>query len=111
MRDNGFIRSVAALRRKVRGLAAVVADPAATVPEKENAAALKKRLEQRLRETGAPAGDWTDKAFRLGRWAKEIRRPASPAQGEREKGEGEWTDQARRLGKVARRAYKKWSSE
>jgi len=106
MHDNGFIRSVAALRRKVRGLAAVVADPAATVPEKANAKALKKRLEQRLREIGAPAGDWTDKAFRLGRWAKEIQRPASPAQGEED-----WTDQARRLGKAARRAYKKWSSE
>jgi len=111
MHDNGFIRSVAALRRKVRGLAAVVADPAATVPEKENAATLKKRLEERLRETGAPAGDWTDKAFRFGRWAKEIRKPASPGNGERAQGEGDWTDQARRLGKAARRAYKKWSSE
>ena len=106
MHDNGFIRSVAALRRKLRGLGAVVEDSAATAAEKANAKALKKRLEQRLRQAGAPAGDWTDKAFRLGRWAKEIRRPASPAPTE-----GEWTDHARQLGKAARRAYKKWSSE
>jgi hypothetical protein len=106
MHDNGFIRSIAALRRKLRGLGAVVEDPAATAAEKVNAKALKKRLEQRLREAGAPAGDWTDKAFRLGRWAKEIRRPASPAPTE-----GDWTDHARELGKAARRAYKKWSSE
>jgi len=111
MHDSGFIRSVAALRRKVRGLAAVAADPAATAPERANARALKKRLEQRLRETGTPAGDWTDKAFRLGRWAKEIQRPASPAQAEGEQGEGDWTDHARQLGKAARRVYKKWSSE
>ena len=106
MHDNGFIRSVAALRRKLRGLGAVVEDPAATAAEKANAKALKKRLEQRLRQVGAPAGDWTDKAFRLGRWAKEIRRPASPAPTE-----GAWTDHARELGKTARRVYKKWSSE
>ena len=84
----------------------MVEDPAATAAEKVNAEALKKRLERRLREAGAPAGDWTDKAFRLGRWAKEIRRPASPVPTE-----GDWTDHARQLGKAARRAYKKWSSE
>src|SRR5204862_7067873 len=100
MHDNGFIRSVAALRRKLRGLGAVVQDSAATAAEKANATALKKRLEQRLRQAGAPAGDWTDKAFRLGRWAKEIRRPASPAPTE-----GAWADQARHRGKAGRRAY------
>src|SRR5256885_3272894 len=56
MHDNGFIRSVAALRRKLRGLGAVVEDPAATAAEKANATALKKRLEQRLRQAGAPGG-------------------------------------------------------
>src|SRR3954447_10657737 len=106
MHDNGFVRSVAALRRKLRGLGAVVQDPAATAAEKANATALKKRLEQRLRQAGAPAGDWTDKAFRLGRWGKEIRRPASPGPTG-----GEWTEHPRQLGKVARRVYKKWSSE
>ena len=102
MYDNGFLRSVAALRRKLRALGAVTDDASATAPEKANAAALKKRLEQRLREAGAPAGDWTDHAFRAGRWAKDIRKSAAPASTE-----ADWTDHARRLGKAARSAYKK----
>src|SRR5436190_13041681 len=106
MDGNGFSRSVAALRRKLRALGAVAQDPGAAAPEKANAAALKQRLEQRLREAGAPAGDWTDHAFRLGRWAKDVRKsgPAGSA-------EGDWTDQAHRLGKALRRSYKKWSSD
>jgi hypothetical protein len=67
---------------------------------------VKSRLEQRLREAQAPAGDWTDKAFRLSRWAGEMRKSASPASTD-----GDWTDHARRLGKAVRRGYKKWSSE
>jgi hypothetical protein len=106
MRANGIVGSVAALRRKLRAIAAVTQDAGATAPEKENAAALKKRLEERLRETGAPAGDWTDNAFRLGRWAKKIRKSAAPAPAAED-----WTEHARNLGKAARRAYKKWSSE
>src|SRR5260221_1249161 len=106
MQDNGFIRSVAALRRKLRALGAVAGDAGATAPERANAAALKKRLEQRLRDAGAPAGDWTNHAFRLGRWAKEMRKSGSPAAAE-----GDWTDHAHRLGKAVRRGYKKWLSE
>ena len=106
MHGNGFIRSIAALRRKLRGLGAVVEDPAATAPEKATAAALKKRLEQRLREAGTPAGDWTDHAFRLGRWTKQMRRSVSPPPAG-----ADWTEHARSFGKAARRAYKKWSSE
>ena len=106
MQDNRFIRSVAALPRKLRALGAVADDAGATAPERANAAALKKRLEQRLRDAGAPAGDWTNHAFRLGRWAKEMRKsgPAAPT-------DGDWTDQARRLGKAARRGYRKWFSD
>jgi hypothetical protein len=106
MQDKGLTRSVAALRRKLRAIASVAADAGATASEKANAEALKKRLKQRLREAGSPAGDWTDKAFRLGRWAKEIRTSGSPPPAE-----ADWTDHARRLGKAARRAYKKLSSE
>jgi hypothetical protein len=84
----------------------VVEDSGATEHERANAEALKTRLEQRLREAGAPAGDWTDKAFRLGRWAKEMRKSASPASPK-----GDWTDHAHRLGKALRRGYKKWLSE
>src|SRR3954449_731407 len=106
MDENGFSRSVAALRRKLRGLAAVAQDPGAAAPEKANAAALKQRLEQRLREAGAPAGDWTDHAFRFWRWAKGIREAGRAAFAE-----ADWTDQAHRLGKALRRGYKKWSSD
>src|ERR1043165_9003202 len=106
MDDDAFSRSVAALRRKLRALGAVAQDPGAAGPEKANAAALKERLEQRLREAGAPARDWTDHAFRLGPWAKTIRKPGSPAAAE-----ADWTGQANRLGKAVRRGYKKWLSD
>ena len=46
MHDSGFIRSVAALRRKLRALGAVAQDARTSAPERANAAALKKRLEQ-----------------------------------------------------------------
>jgi hypothetical protein len=94
------------LRRKLRAVAAVIGDSGATASERANAAALKGRLERRLREAGAPAGDWTDKAFRLGRWADQVWRSSSPATPK-----GDWTDNAHRLGKTLRRSYKRWSSE
>jgi hypothetical protein len=103
MRDNGLVSTVAALRRKLRALSAVARDAGATEQERSTAAALKKRLEQRLRDSGTPAGDWTDTAFRFGRWAKNLQKPAAP--------EGDWTDNARRLGKAVRRGYKKWLSD
>jgi hypothetical protein len=106
MEANRFTRSVGALRRKLRALAAVAEDAGATASERANAAALKQRLERRLRETGAPAGDWTDSAFRLGRWTKGLRQPASAADAK-----GDWTDNVHRLGKAVRRGYKKWLSE
>jgi hypothetical protein len=98
--------SLEALRRKLRAVSAVVADPAATEHEKANAKALRQRLLRRLRQAGAPAGDWTDIAFRIGRWTKDgasATAPASP--------KGDWTDNAHRLGKALRRGYKKWLSD
>ena len=106
MGDPTELGIVDGLRRKLRAVAAVVEDPAATAHEKANAEALKARLEQRLREAGSPAGDWTDSVFRFGRWAKEMRKstlPASP--------KGDWTDNPRRLGKALRRGYKSWLSD
>src|ERR1044071_6938052 len=103
MDDDAFSRSVAALRRKLRALGAVAQDPGAAGPEKANAAALKERLEQRLREAGAPAGDWTDHAFRLGRWAKGARQP-----GPLGAADTDWTEHARKLGEAVGRGYKKW---
>jgi hypothetical protein len=67
MQMNGLSGSVEGVRRKLRALIALIKDPGATEHERANAKALKTRLEQRLREAGAPAGDWTDNAFRLGR--------------------------------------------
>ncbi len=106
MHISGLIGSVGAIRRKLRALTAVVEDTGATEHERANAAALKTRLEQRLREAGSPAGDWTDNAFRLGRWAKGIRKSASP-----DSPKGDWTDNAHRLGKAVRRGYKRWLSQ
>src|SRR6202162_4040866 len=106
MHVNRFIGSVGALRWKLRALASVAENAGATASEKANAGALKQRLEARLREAGAPAGDWTDSAFRLGRWAREMRKSTSPASPK-----GDWTDHAHRLGKALRRGYKKWTSE
>jgi len=106
MSIGGFIGSVMNVRRKLRAVAAVIADPAATDHEKANAQALKKRLEGRLREAGVPAGDWTDTAFRLGRWAGQLRKSSSPASPK-----SDWTDNAHRLGKALRQGYKRWSSE
>jgi hypothetical protein len=106
MRIIGLVGSVASVRRKLAAVAAVIADPAATENERANAQTLKARLEQRLREAGAPAGDWTDSAFRLGKWAKDLKQASSPAAPK-----GDWTDNAHRLGKALRRGYKRWSSE
>ena len=103
MNDPG---AFAALRRKLRGLAAVARDAGATPPERANAAALKEQLERRLRQAGAPTGDWTDHVFRLGRWAKAARKSGPPGSGETD-----WTEQARRLGKAVGRGYKKWRSD
>ena len=106
MHISGLIGSLGAVRRKLRALTAVVEDTGATEHERANAEALKTRLEQRLREAGAPAGDWTDNAYRLGRWAREMKKSTAPASPK-----GDWTDNAHRLGKAVRRGYKRWLSE
>ena len=106
MRIIGLLGSVGSVRRKLRAVAAVIADPAATENERANAQALKARLERRLRDAGVPTGDWTDNAFRLGRWAKEAKTSVSPASPRED-----WTDNALRLGKALRRGYKRWLSE
>lgn len=103
---NRLIESIEGVRRKLQGVAAVAEDPGATEHEKANAEALKARLEQRLRDAGAPKGDWTDNAFRLGKWARNLRDSASPASPQ-----GDWTDDAFRIGRALRRGYKKWLSK
>jgi hypothetical protein len=94
------------LRRRLRSLGAVVEDDSATPNEQANARVLKARLEQRLRQAGAPAGDWSDRVFRLGKRAGELRKSTAPAAPK-----GDWTDAVHRLGKALRRGYRKLSSE
>lgn len=106
MDDNRFALSIVALRRKLRALAAVAGNPGATPAERANAKALKDQLQRRLRQAGAPVGDWSDHAFRLGRWARQMRSSGAP-----KPPDTDWTEQARRAGKVLGRGYKKWFSD
>jgi hypothetical protein len=95
-------RSAAAIHRKLRALAAVFSDPAATEHEKANAERLKGRLEKQLSEEATPegaAGAWTGIMFRLGKGVKEITSPPSP--------KGDWTDHAFRLGRMLRNGFKR----
>src|SRR3954465_3351461 len=107
MQGNRFDETLASLRRKLKALAAVAGDEGATPSERANAEALKKRLEDRLRaaQVRTPAGDWSDRAFRPGRWAKAVRQSVSPAVGPTVSN-ADWTDSAHRLGKAFRRGYK-----
>jgi len=99
--------SAEAIHRKLRAIAAVLLDPAATENERANAQALKLRLQEQLgqKATATPEGTWTGILFRLGRGVKQIKEikqstsPPSP--------KGDWTDNAFRLGKLFRRSFKK----
>lgn len=91
-----------AIHRKLRGLAAVLKDTAATQHERANAAAIKTRLEKKLVEDGVAKGDWTDVAFRLGRAAQELKKTTSPAASS-----GGTSKIAFRLGRTLAEALKK----
>lgn len=99
--------SAEAIRRKLRALAAVLTDPAATENERANALALKARLERQLGKIAAatPQRAWTDMLFRLGRGVRQIKElkqsTAPPAP------KGDWTDNAFRLGRMFRKGLKK----
>jgi hypothetical protein len=100
-------QSVAAIHRKLRAIAAVLLDPAATENERANAQALKLRLQKRLgpKATATSEGTWTGILFRLGRGVrqiKEIKQSTSPPSPK-----GDWTDNAFRLGKLFRKGLKK----
>ncbi len=66
------------VRRKLQGLGAMLRDPAATEHEKANAAALKAQLEEKLKDKGVPAGDWSDIAFRAGKALKTLKQSTEP---------------------------------
>ena len=97
-----YARSAEAIHRKLRAIAAVLLDPAATEHERANAGALKIRLEKQLRQEATPERTGTKIMFRLGRAIKEIKRSASPPSPK-----GDWTDHAFRLGRTLRRGFKK----
>jgi hypothetical protein len=94
------------IRRKLRAVAAIVADRGATEAERRNAAALRARLERRLEAAGVPKGDWTDGVFRLGRVLRQMAGNTAPRSPK-----GDWTDHARHLGKALRRGYRRLSSD
>ena len=93
-------RFAAAIHRKLRSIAAVLLDPAATEHERTNAEALK--LEKQLKQEATPEGTRLDIMFRLGRAVKEIKQSTSPSSSNKD-----WTDQAFRLGRTLRRRFKK----
>jgi hypothetical protein len=92
----------AALHRKLRAIAAVLLDPAATEHEKANAAALKISLEKKLEPETTPEGAWVGLMFRLGRTVREIQQTTSSSA---RKSEG--PDHAFRLGRALRKGWKK----
>ena len=92
-------RFAAAIHRKLRGIAAVLLDPAATEHERTNAEELKIRLEKQLKPEATPEGTRLDIMFRLGRAVKEIKQSTSSNK--------DWTDHAFRLGRTLRRRLKK----
>jgi hypothetical protein len=98
-------RAAAAIHRKLRALAAVFSDPAATESEKNNAERLKSRLEDQLNREAtevnpeaAPEPAWTSLMFRLGRGVREVTSAPAP--------KGDWTDHAFRLGRLFRKGLK-----
>jgi hypothetical protein len=99
------MKPVDAIRRKLRGLGAVVKDAAATEHERANAEALKTVLERKLGQEGVPAGDWTDVMFRFGRTIREIKTatPLPPSSSSTSK-------IAFRLGRALRQGLKKGRS-
>lgn len=101
MPTSGNATSSLALKRKLRALAAVLADPSTTEHERANAERLKLGLEKQLGQETPPEGPWTGLMFRLGRdvrAAKETTSPPSP--------KGDWTDHAFRLGRMFRGGFK-----
>jgi hypothetical protein len=94
--------SAEAIHRKLRAIAAVLTDPAATENERSNAQALKLRLEKRLGRQAPSQAAWTDVLFRLGRGVREIKQSTAPPAPK-----GDWTDGAFRLGRMFRKGFKK----
>lgn len=94
--------SAETIRRKLRAIASILVDPAATEHEKANARALKNRLERRLASEAPSKRASADFLFRLGRAVRDVRQSTEPPAPK-----GDWTDHAFRLGRLFRRGFKK----
>jgi hypothetical protein len=100
-------RAAAAIHRKLRALAAIFSDSAATESERANAERLKARLEDQLNQEATaanreapPEPAWTTSLmFRLGQGVRDITSAPAP--------KGDWTDHAFRLGRMFRKGLKK----
>jgi hypothetical protein len=92
-------RAAAAIHRKLRALAAVFSDPAATEAEKSNAERLKVRLQDQLKPDASPERALTSLMFRLGQGVRDLTSAPAP--------KGDWTDHAFRLGRMFRKGLKK----
>lgn len=90
--------SIASLHRKLKAIAALHRDPAATPAERANAETLTGRLTAQLDDAAQRDGT----AFRLGQKVKEIKDATAPPAPK-----GDWTDNAFRLGRAFRRGLKK----
>jgi hypothetical protein len=90
------------LHRRLRAIAAILRDPAATEHEKANAASLKKRLEGKLQPESRPETAWTVLMFRLGRTARTMRQSSSSSSPR-----NNWEDRAFRLGRALRQLKRK----
>ena len=66
------------LRRKLRGLVAIIDDDGASEAERATARRLKAGLKAKLARQGVPAGDWSDALFRLGRSLKRAKASTAP---------------------------------
>jgi hypothetical protein len=66
------------LRRKLRGLVAVIRDPGATAAERDSARRLQAGLKAKLAQHGTPEGDWSDAVFRFGRALRRIKASTEP---------------------------------
>ena len=95
-------RSAEAIHRKLRAIAAVLADPATTEHERANAEALKLSLQKQLGPEAPAQPAWAEAMFRLGRAVKEIKQP-TPASAPK----GDWIGYAFRLGRTLRRGLKR----
>src|SRR6476620_7707643 len=89
-----------AIHRKLRAIAAVLLDPAATKHERTNAETLKIRLEKQLDQETTPKGALTDIMYRMGRAVKKAEQSASPPCPK-----SVWTDHAFRLGRMFRGGF------